>query len=120
MSNVPLYLLLGLCAGVLSGLVGIGGATVIIPALVFLFGMSQYTAQGTTLAMMVPPVGILAAWMYYQKGYVDFKIAGLMCIGFVVGGLIGAKFAVNIPEHILKKIFGVFLLLVSVRMIVGK
>ncbi|MCE5339901.1 MAG: sulfite exporter TauE/SafE family protein [Planctomycetaceae bacterium] len=120
MFNISLYLLLGLCAGILSGLVGIGGATLIIPALVLLFGMSQYTAQGTTLAMMVPPIGILAAWMYYQKGYVDLKIAGLMCIGFLIGGLIGAKFAVGIPEHILKKIFGVFLLIVSLRMVFCK
>ncbi len=120
MSNIALYLLLGLCAGIISGLLGIGGATIIIPALVFLFGMSQFTAQGTTLAMMVPPVGILAAWMYYQKGYVDVKIAGLMCLGFLVGGLIGAKIAVGIPEHILKKMFGVFLLIISMRMILGK
>ncbi|HBG28456.1 MAG: permease [Planctomycetes bacterium GWF2_41_51] len=120
MSNVPLYLLLGLCAGILSGLIGIGGATVIIPALVFLFGMTQYMAQGTTLAMMVPPIGILAAWMYYQKGYVDVKIAGLMCIGFLIGGLLGAKLAVGIPEHLLKKIFGIFLLIISMRMILGK
>ena len=120
MTNIYPYLLLGLCAGILSGLIGIGGATIIIPALVFLFGMSQYAAQGTTLAMMVPPIGILAAWMYYQKGYVDLKIAGLMCIGFFIGGLIGAKLAVGIPEYILKKIFGAFLLIISMKMIFGK
>ena len=74
-------------------------------------------AQGTTLALMVPPIGLLAAWTYYQKGFVDFKIAALICAGFFIGGLIGAKFAVQIPEHLLKKIFGVFLLIVSLRMI---
>jgi len=120
MTNIFLYLLLGLAAGTLSGLIGIGGATVIIPALVLLFGMTQYTAQGTTLAMMVPPIGVLAAWMYYQKGYVDLKIAGFMCIGFLIGGLLGAKFAIGIPEHILKKMFGIFLLIVSLRMIFFK
>jgi uncharacterized membrane protein YfcA len=120
MTNIFLYLLLGLAAGTLSGLIGIGGATVIIPALVLLFGMTQYMAQGTTLAMMVPPIGILAAWMYYQKGYVDLKIAGLMCIGFLIGGLLGAKFAIAIPEPILKKMFGIFLLIVSLRMIFFK
>lgn len=120
MANIYPYLLLGLCAGLLSGLIGIGGATVIIPALVFLFGMTQYTAQGTTLAMMVPPIGILAAWMYYQKGYVDLKIAGLMCIGFLIGGLLGAKLAIVTPEHILKKMFGIFLFIISLRMIFGK
>ena len=117
MINVFLYLILGLAAGILSGLIGIGGATVIIPALVLLFGMTQYMAQGTTLAMMVPPIGILAAWMYYQKGYVDLKVAGIMCIGFFIGGLFGAKLAVGIPENILRRIFGVFLLVISLRMI---
>ena len=117
MINVFLYLISGLAAGILSGLIGIGGATVIIPALVLLFGMTQYMAQGTTLAMMVPPIGILAAWMYYQKGYVDLKVAGIMCIGFFIGGLFGAKLAVGIPENILRRIFGVFLLVISLRMI---
>jgi hypothetical protein len=120
MANVLLFLLVGLVAGTFSGLIGIGGATIIIPALVLLFGMSQHMAQGTTLAMMVPPIGLLAAWMYYQKGYVDLKIAGLMCIGFFIGGLLGAKLAIGIPEHILKKTFGIFLLIISVRMIFFK
>jgi hypothetical protein len=120
MTNIVLFLLLGLVAGVASGLIGIGGATIIIPALVFLFGMSQHLAQGTTLAMMVPPIGLLAAWMYYQKGYVDLKIAAIMCIGFFVGGLLGAHFAVQIHGQILKKMFGIFLLIVSLRMIFFK
>jgi len=120
MANILLFLLLGLIAGVASGLIGIGGATIIIPALVLLFGMSQHLAQGTTLAMMVPPIGLLAAWMYYREGFVDLKIAGLMCIGFLIGGLLGAKLAIGIPEHILKKIFGISLLIVSLRMILFK
>jgi uncharacterized membrane protein YfcA len=120
MTNIGLYLLLGLIAGIASGLIGIGGGIIIIPALVFLFGMSQHTAQGTTLAFLVPPVGILAAWTYYQKGYVDLKIAGFMCLGFILGGLIGAKIAVGIPDYILKKIFGVFFLVISLRMIFFK
>jgi hypothetical protein len=82
--------------------------------------MSQYMAQGTTLAMMVPPIGILAAWMYYQKGYVDLKIAAFMCVGFFIGGLLGAKIAIGMPEQILRRIFGVFLLIVSIRMIFFK
>lgn len=120
MTNIILFLLLGLIAGTASGLIGIGGATIIIPALVLIFGLSQHMAQGTTLAMMVPPIGILAAWMYYQKGHVDLKIASLMCIGFVIGGLFGAKLAIGIPAPILKKIFGVFLLIISLRMIFFK
>ncbi|MFA5293479.1 MAG: TSUP family transporter [Phycisphaerae bacterium] len=120
MTNVVLYLILGLVAGILSGLIGIGGATIIIPVLVLMFGLSQYMAQGTTLALMVPPIGILAAWTYYQKGFVDLKIAGFVCLGFLVGGLLGAKLAIGIPEQILKKIFGIFLLIVSLRMILFK
>ena len=77
-------------------------------------------AQGTTLALMVPPIGLLAAWTYYKQGYVDFKIAGLICLGFFFGGLIGAKLAVQIPDQILRKMFGVLLLFVSLRMIFAK
>jgi len=118
--NVFFYLLLGLIAGSLSGLIGIGGAIIIIPSLVLLFGLSQHTAQGTALALMVPPIGLLAAWTYYKQGFVDFKIAGLICLGFFFGGLVGAKFATNIPEDILRKIFGVVLLVASLRMIFYK
>jgi len=118
--NIFLYLLLGLMAGVFSGLIGIGGAIIIIPALVLLFGLSQHTAQGTTLALMVPPIGLLAAWMYYKQGFVNLKIAGLICLGFFVGGLIGAKFATEIPGQILRKIFGGVLLAAALKMIFSK
>jgi uncharacterized membrane protein YfcA len=120
MTNIVLYLLVGLIAGLFSGLIGIGGATIMIPALVLLFGLSQHLAQGTTLAMMVPPIGILAAWTYYKAGFVDLKIAAFLCLGFFIGGLLGAQFAVDIPGHILKKLFGIFLLIVSLRMIFFK
>ena len=120
MNGIPGYVILGLAAGVLSGLVGIGGGILIIPALVFLFGFTQQTAQGTTLALMVPPIGILAAWTYYQQGYVDIKAAGLICAGFVIGGYFGAKLAVSIPKDLLQKIFGGFLLLVSLKMLFTK
>jgi uncharacterized membrane protein YfcA len=118
--NIFLYLLLGLVAGIFSGLLGIGGGIIIIPAMVFLFGMSQHTAQGTTLALMVPPIGLLAAWAYYKQGFVDLKVAAFVCLGFFVGGLLGAEFAVGIPEPILKKMFGIVMLGVSLQMIFGK
>ena len=82
------FIFLGVVAGTLSGLIGIGGGVIIVPALVFLFGLSQQTAQGTTIALMIPPIGLLAACTYYQKGFVDVKIAALVCLGFVVGGLL--------------------------------
>jgi uncharacterized membrane protein YfcA len=118
--NIVLYLLLGLVAGILSGLIGIGGGIIIIPAMVFLFGMSQHQAQGTTLALMVPPIGLLAAWIYYKQGFVDLKMAAFVCLGFFIGGLLGAESAVTIPEPILKKMFGAVLLGVSLKMILGK
>jgi uncharacterized protein len=120
MNGIIPYIILGLAAGVLSGLVGIGGGILIIPALVFLFGFTQQQAQGTTLALMVPPIGILAAWTYYTQGYVDVKVAGLICAGFVVGGYFGAKLAISIPKDMLQKIFGGFLLLVSLKMLFTK
>ena len=118
--NIILYLILGLFAGTLSGLLGIGGAVIIIPILVFLFKMDQHMAQGTTLALMVPPIGLLAAWTYYKQGNVDFKIAGLICLGFFFGGLIGGTLAAHISDQLLRKIFGVLLLLISLKMIFVK
>jgi uncharacterized membrane protein YfcA len=118
-SSLP-YLLLGIVAGVLSGLVGIGGGIIIVPALVFLFGMSQHHAQGTTLALLVPPIGILAAWTYYRAGYVDIRVAVLVAIGFVAGSFLGARIATNISETALERVFGVALVLIGVKMILGR
>jgi uncharacterized membrane protein YfcA len=120
MTNPFLYLLLGVAAGTLSGLIGIGGGTIIVPALVFLFGMTQHTAQGTTLALLVPPIGILAAWQYYSRGYVDLKVAAFICAGFIVGGWIGARVATGLSSIVLERIFGVALLLISLKMIFAK
>lgn len=115
-----MYVILGLVAGIFGGLFGIGGAVVIIPALVYLFGHTQHLAQGTTLAIMVAPIGLLAALRYYKSGNVNLSIAIFVCAGFFVGGLIGAHFAQYIPGQLLKKMFGVMLLLVSAQMILGK
>ncbi|HVN48120.1 MAG TPA: sulfite exporter TauE/SafE family protein [Bacteroidota bacterium] len=120
MGNIYTYLLLGFAAGVLSGLVGIGGGILIVPALVFLFGFTQQQAQGTTLALLVPPIGILAAWTYYKQGYVDIKVAAIIAAGFVVGSLLGARIATGVSNAMLGKIFGVFLVLIGLKMIFGK
>jgi uncharacterized membrane protein YfcA len=93
---------------------------VIVPALVFFFGFSQHSAQGTTIALMVPPIGILAAWAYYTQGYVDMKAAAIICLGFLFGGYFGAKLAVTLPRFYLEKIFGIALLLVSLKMLLSK
>ena len=118
--NAFLYIFTGLLAGLLSGLIGIGGGTIIVPILVIFSGLSQKMAQGTTLALLVPPIGILAAWTYYKQGYVDFPIAGLICVGFIFGGLIGAKFATNLSNQTLERIFGIALLIIAIKMIFSK
>jgi len=114
------YIVLGLVAGIFGGIFGIGGGTILIPALVFLFGLTQHQAQGTTLAVMIPPIGLLAALRYYYSGNVKLGMAGFICLGFFFGGLIGANMVQNLPDPALKKIFGIFLLLVSIEMILSK
>ncbi len=120
MVSALLYLLLGLAAGALSGLIGIGGGVVIVPALVFLFGLSQHQAQGTTLALLVPPIGILAAWTYYKQGYVNLEMAAFICLGFFFGSFLGAKIATGLSNIVLERILGVALLLIALKMIFAK
>jgi uncharacterized membrane protein YfcA len=114
------FLLLGLLAGILSGLLGIGGGILIVPALIFVFGLTQHQAQGTTLALMVPPIGLLAAWTYYKQGNVNLGIAALICMGFFFGGLLGARLAGVISGVLLKRLFGVALLITAIKMILAK
>jgi uncharacterized protein len=114
------YLILGLVVGAISGVIGIGGGVILVPVMVFLFGLSQHEAQGTTLALLIPPIGLLAAWTYYRHGYVNIEMAAYICAGFFVGSLIGAKIATNLPNILLARIFGVLLLLIALKMIVAK
>lgn len=120
MSSVIFYILLGIVAGVASGLLGLGGGFILVPAFIYLFGLSQHEAQGTTLALMVPPVGLLAAWSYYKEGNANLAIATCVCIGFFFGGLAGAKIASAVPDEILRKMFGVALLIASLDMILKR
>ncbi|MEO8794805.1 MAG: sulfite exporter TauE/SafE family protein [Daejeonella sp.] len=115
-----ILILIGLTAGALSGLIGIGGGVIIIPALIFMLGFSQQTAQGTTLALMIPPIGLLAAYAYYKEGYVDIYAAAIICIGFVAGSYFGAKYAAGIPEVMLRKVFSVLLILIAIKMFFSK
>jgi len=114
------YLVLGLVAGGLSGLVGIGGGVIIVPALILLFGMSQHSAQGTTIAMLVLPVGVLAAWVYFRQGYVNVPAAALLAAGFFVGSLAGARVAVAIPETTLARVFGAMIILIGLKMMFSR
>ncbi len=106
-------LVLGLIAGMASGVIGIGGGILIIPALVYFFKFSQHQAQGTTLALMIPPIGILAAINYYNQGYVNTKAVILIALGFTVGGYLGSKFSVGISDGVLQRIFGVALIAIG-------
>ena len=93
-------IILGCIAGFLSGMVGIGGGIILVPALVIFFGLNQHTAQGTTLAMLSFPVSLVAAYSYHQKGQVDWRIALILCVGFIIGGYLGGKLVVTIPAAI--------------------
>jgi len=117
MNEMVGLVILGLTAGVLSGLLGIGGAIIVIPALVFVFGFTQHRAEGTTLAMMVPPIGILALMPYWKRGHVDVRAAGLICVGFLIGGLIGGQISTALSAAALQKIFAVLLIAVAVRLL---
>ena len=114
------FVVVGIVAGILSGILGIGGAVFVIPVLVYMYGWSQHMAQGTTLGMLIPPIGLLAAWQYYQAGNMNLKVAGILCLGFFAGGYLGGAVVNHISDEVLRKVFGVFLFLVSLRMILGK
>lgn len=120
MSQILAYILLGLVSGIASGLFGIGGGLIMIPALVILFGFGQHMAQGISLAVMIPPVGILAAYKYYQAGHLRFDIATWIALGFVVGGLIGATLIQPVHDVTLRRLFGLVMAGLSLRLIIGK
>lgn len=111
------FLLTGLLAGTFSGFLGIGGGIILIPALVYVFGFSQKMAQGTTLAAMVPPIGILAAMVYWKNGNVDLKAAAFIALGFLIGGLIGGVTVQYIPEVLLRKGFALVLIFFAIKLL---
>ncbi|RLD89701.1 MAG: sulfite exporter TauE/SafE family protein [Bacteroidetes bacterium] len=119
-SVVVVLIVIGLVAGTLSGLIGIGGAIIIIPSLVFLLGMDQYSAQGTSLATMLLPIGLLAALNYYKAGELNIKYAMVIAVAFFVGGYLGSKVALQIPEAVLRKVFAGILVLIALKMFLGK
>ena len=119
MDNI-LSVLIGVVSGMSSGFFGIGGAIILIPALIYVFKFSQHLAQGTALAALLLPVGILAVIEYYKSGDVNIKIALFIALGFTVGGLIGASMMQSVPSPVLKKMFAVMLLIISLSMLFGK
>ncbi len=115
---VGILLLIGLAAGIFGGMVGLGGGVIMIPAMIYLLGLTQIEAQGTSLAVMLPPVGILAVMNYYKSGQLNLKYALIIAIAFTIGGFFGSKIALNIPVSTVKKIFGFALIAIALRMII--
>lgn len=115
--TILIIIIVGVAAGMLSGLVGVGGGIIIVPSLVYFIGFSQKTAQGTSLALILLPVGILAVLQYYKQGHIDFKIVGLLAIGFLAGSFFGSKIALSLPQDIVKKIFAALMIIVAVKML---
>ncbi|MBC7651238.1 MAG: sulfite exporter TauE/SafE family protein [Deinococcales bacterium] len=116
-TTIILLLLIGLVAGMLSGMVGVGGGIVIVPALVYFLAFSQKSAQGTSLGILLLPVGILAVSQYYKHGFIDVKVVLMVSAGFLVGGYFGSKLAVVLNEQTLKKIFALMLILTAIKML---
>jgi uncharacterized membrane protein YfcA len=119
-TTILILILIGLIAGSFSGLIGIGGAILIIPALMYFMQMNQISAQGTSLAIMLPPVGLMAVLNYYKAGAVNLKYATIIAIAFFIGGYFGSKLAVNLNQEILKKIFAFVLIGLAIKILWSK
>jgi len=113
---VVLLLLIGLAAGMLSGLVGVGGGIIVVPALVFALGFTQQQAQGTSLGLLLLPIGIFAVINYYKQGYIDIRVVLIMSVAFILGAYLGSKFALSLPEEIVLKIFAIILFWAGIKM----
>ena len=122
MTLTILFILLavGLLAGFLSGMVGIGGGIIIVPVLVYFLGFTQHQAQGTTLFMFLLPIGILGVMNYHKQGYVDYKTALIICSTFVFGSYFGSKLAISIDQKTIKQIFGAIIILLGAKMLFSK
>jgi len=116
--DILLLAVIGLAAGVFGGMVGLGGGVIMIPAMIYFLGMNQISAQGTSLAVMLPPVGILAVMNYYKSGQINLKYALIIAIAFTIGGYFGSKIALSIPVATVKKIFGLALIAIALKMII--
>jgi len=122
-TTIITLIIIGLAAGMLSGLVGVGGGIIMVPLFVLFLGLTQHNAQGLSLAVMLPPVTFLAVYNYHTAGTggnIDWRIAIMVSILFIIGGFIGSKIALQIDQRMLRKIFGVFMLIVAVKLIFTK
>lgn len=118
-NTLLILILIGLVAGVLSGFIGVGGGIIIVPGLIYFLGLSQHMAQGTSLALMLPPIGILAVYNYHKAGEINFVYAAVIALAFVLGGFFGSKLSLRLSASTVKFFFGLLMLYVAVRMIGG-
>lgn len=116
-TTIVILIIIGVLAGMLSGLVGVGGGLVIVPALVYFLAYSQKQAQGTSLAVLLLPVVIVSAFYYYKSGYMNVNAVPLIAVGFLIGGYFGGKLALVLPDATLKKIFAIVLILIGIKML---
>ena len=120
LSTVLILALIGLLAGTLGGMVGLGGGLIIVPAMIYFMGADQKTAQGTSIAIMLPPIGLFAAMNYYKAGYINVKYAAIIALTFLVGGYFGSRLAIALPEAVVKKVFAGLMIITAVKMIFTK
>jgi uncharacterized protein len=119
-TTILLLCAIGMAAGIFGGMVGLGGGVIMIPAMIYFLGFSQQMAQGTSLAVMLPPVGFLAVMNYYKAGQLNFKYAMIIAAAFLIGGYFGSKIALSIPQATMKRIFGIALILIALNMMFKK
>lgn len=115
--TILIIIVIGIAAGMLSGLVGVGGGIIIVPSLVYFIGFSQKTAQGTSLGLILLPVGILAVLQYYKQGHIDMRVVCILAVGFIAGSYYGSKIALSLPQDTVKKIFAGLLILVALKIL---
>ncbi|WP_335339121.1 sulfite exporter TauE/SafE family protein [Lutibacter profundi] len=123
LTTIIILSIIGLLAGILSGLVGIGGGIIMVPLFILFLGLTQHNAQGLSLAVMLPPVTFFAVYNYHtagEGGNIDWRIALLVAVLFMIGGFLGSKIALQIDQRMLKKIFGVMMLIVAIKLIFTK
>ncbi len=119
-TQIFILLLTGILAGFVSGAMGVGGGIIIVPSLVFLLGMSQHEAQGTSLGVLVLPVVILGAYNYYRNGYLNVKFAVVLILAFIIGSYLGSAVAISLSDRLLRRLFGGVVFLLSLKMMFGK
>jgi len=117
MQTLIILIIIGLVAGMLGGMVGVGGGIVIVPALVFFLGFSQKMAQGTSLGILLLPVGLLGVWQFYKEGYVDLRVVLIISAGFFAGSYLGSKLALSLSQETVKKAFAILLIVVALKML---